>query len=131
MFRFLILLLIVVPAFEVGLLILSGYALGIWPTIILIIATGVLGAWLAKREGLQALKVAQLQMQQGQLPNNVMLDGLCILIGGVVLLTPGFLTDAFGFFLLIPKTRGYVKAFLTRIIQKMIRNGNFIIMTRR
>ncbi|GAE30116.1 FxsA family protein [Halalkalibacter hemicellulosilyticus] len=131
MFRFLILLLIVVPALEVGLLILSGYALGIWPTIILIISTGVLGAWLAKREGLQALKVAQLQMQQGQLPNNVILDGLCILVGGVVLLTPGFLTDAFGFFLLIPKTRGYVKAFLTRIIHKMIQNGNFIIMTRR
>ncbi|WP_368503574.1 FxsA family protein [Alkalihalophilus sp. As8PL] len=131
MFRILLLLIIIVPALEIAVLILSGNTIGIWPTIALIILTGILGAWLAKKEGLQAIRVAQLQTSQGQVPSSVMLDGLCILIGGVVLLTPGFITDAIGFFLLIPQTRGIAKAFLLKIFNKMIKNGNFIIMSRR
>lgn len=131
MFRILLLLIIIVPALEIAVLILSGNTIGVWPTIALIILTGVLGAWLAKKEGLQAIRVAQLQAGQGQLPSNVMLDGICILVGGVVLLTPGFITDAIGFFLLIPATRGIAKGFLLSIFNKMIKNGNFIIMSRR
>ncbi|MDV2684790.1 FxsA family protein [Alkalihalophilus lindianensis] len=131
MFRILLLLIIIVPALEIAVLILSGNTIGIWPTIALIILTGILGAWLAKKEGLQAIRVAQLQTSQGQVPSSVMLDGLCILIGGVVLLTPGFITDAIGFFLLIPQTRGIAKAFLLKIFNEMIKNGNFIIMSRR
>jgi UPF0716 protein FxsA len=131
MFRILLLLIIIVPALEIAVLIFSGNTIGIWPTIALIILTGILGAWLAKKEGLQAIRVAQLQTSQGQVPSSVMLDGLCILIGGVVLLTPGFITDAIGFFLLIPQTRGIAKAFLLKIFNKMIKNGNFIIMSRR
>lgn len=131
MFKILLLLIIIVPALEIAVIILSGNTIGIWPTIALIILTGILGAWLAKREGLQAIRVAQLQTSQGQVPSSVMLDGICILIGGVVLLTPGFITDAIGFFLLIPQTRGIAKAFLLKIFNKMIKNGNFIIMSRR
>ncbi|WP_332629084.1 FxsA family protein [Halalkalibacter flavus] len=131
MFRLLLLLIIIVPALEIAVLILSGNVLGVWPTILLIIATGVLGAWLAKKEGLQALRLAQLQTQQGQLPSAVILDGICILVGGVVLLTPGFITDAIGFFLLIPATRTIAKGFLLKMFNQMIKNGNFVIMTRR
>ncbi|MDV2885909.1 FxsA family protein [Alkalihalophilus pseudofirmus] len=131
MYRILLLLIIIVPALEIAVLILSGNTIGVWPTIALIILTGVLGAWLAKKEGLQAIRVAQLQASQGQLPSSVMLDGICILVGGVVLLTPGFITDAIGFFLLIPATRGIAKGFLLSIFNKMIKNGNFIIMSRR
>ncbi|MCL7747776.1 FxsA family protein [Halalkalibacter alkaliphilus] len=131
MFRLLLLLIIIVPALEIAVLILSGNILGVWPTILLIIATGVLGAWLAKKEGLQALRLAQLQTQQGQLPSGVILDGICILVGGVVLLTPGFITDAIGFFLLIPATRMIAKGFLLKMFNQMIKNGNFVIMTRR
>ncbi|GAE34115.1 FxsA family protein [Halalkalibacter akibai] len=131
MFRLLLLLIIIVPALEIAVLILSGNVLGVWPTILLIIATGVLGAWLAKKEGLQAIRLAQLQAQQGQLPSGVLLDGICILIGGVVLLTPGFITDAIGFFLLIPKTRTYAKALLLKLFHTMIKNGNFIVVNRR
>ncbi|MDT8859417.1 membrane protein FxsA [Alkalihalobacillus sp. MEB130] len=131
MFRLLLLLIIIVPALEIAVLILSGNVLGVWPTILLIIATGVLGAWLAKKEGLQALRLAQLQTQQGQLPSGVLLDGICILVGGVVLLTPGFITDAIGFFLLIPATRTIAKAFLLKLFHHMIKNGNFVIMTRK
>ncbi|WP_100373739.1 FxsA family protein [Bacillus sp. FJAT-45037] len=131
MFKILLLLIIIVPALEIAVLILSGNTLGVWPTIGLIIFTGVLGAWLAKKEGLQAIRLAQLQTSQGQLPSSVMLDGVCILIGGVVLLTPGFITDAIGFFLLIPITRGIAKGFLLSVFNKMIKNGNFIIMSKR
>ncbi|MFC0557912.1 FxsA family protein [Halalkalibacter alkalisediminis] len=131
MFRILLLLIIVVPALEIAVLILAGNVIGVWQTIFLIIATGVLGAWLAKKEGLQAVRLAQLQTQQGQLPSGVLLDGICILIGGVVLLTPGFITDAIGFFLLVPQTRTYAKALLLKIFNNMIKNGNFIILNRR
>ncbi|KHF41050.1 FxsA family protein [Halalkalibacter okhensis] len=131
MFRLLLLLIIIVPALEIAVLILSGNVLGVWPTILLIIATGVLGAWLAKKEGLQALRLAQLQTQQGQLPSGVILDGICILVGGVVLLTPGFITDAIGFFLLVPATRTIAKGFLLKLFNQMIKNGNFVIMTRK
>ncbi|MCM3715046.1 membrane protein FxsA [Alkalihalobacillus oceani] len=131
MFRFLLLLIIVVPALEIAVLLLSGRTIGVWPTILLIIATGILGAWLAKREGLQAIRLAQMQAQQGQVPSGVMLDGICILIGGLVLLTPGFITDAIGFFLLIPQTRTVAKALLLKIFHRLIKNGNFIIMSNR
>ncbi|MBU8905158.1 FxsA family protein [Desertibacillus haloalkaliphilus] len=129
--RILLLLIIIVPATEVGVLILSGNLIGIWPTVLLIILTGVLGAWLAKREGMQAIQLAQVQAQQGQIPSGMILDGICILIGGVVLLTPGFITDLFGFFLLVPQTRAIVKAFLQKLFEKMIKNGNFVFITRR
>ncbi len=120
------LLLIIVPALEIGLLVLSGNAIGVWPTILLIILTGILGAWLAKKEGLNTIRTAQLQMQNGEVPGKLVLDGICILVGGAVLLTPGFITDAVGFFLLIPYTRAIIKALLERIFAKLIQNGSII-----
>lgn len=124
--KWFVLLLIIVPAFEIGLLVLSGNTIGIWPTILLIILTGILGAWLAKKEGLNTIRTAQLQMQNGEVPGGLVLDGICILVGGAVLLTPGFITDAVGFFLLIPYTRGMIKALLQRIFAKLIQNGSVI-----
>ncbi|WP_096436073.1 FxsA family protein [Alteribacter populi] len=124
--RVFLLLLIIVPAIEIGVLILSGNLIGVIPTILLIILTGILGAALAKREGLNAIRSAQLQATQGQVPSGVLLDGICILVGGVVLLTPGFITDAFGFFLLVPKTRGIFKGFLQGIFERAIRSGNVV-----
>lgn len=121
-----LLLIILVPTLEIWVLILSGNTIGVPLTIILIILTGVLGAALAKKEGLNAIRTAQMQASQGQVPGGVLLDGLCILVGGVVLLTPGFITDLLGFCLLIPQTRGIFKAFFQRIFQKIIKSGNFI-----
>ncbi|MFA9558720.1 FxsA family protein [Evansella sp. AB-rgal1] len=125
------LLIVIIPALEIWVLIFSGNTIGVLPTIALIILTGILGAALAKREGINAIRSAQLQASQGQVPSGVILDGLCILVGGVVLLTPGFITDAFGFFLLIPQTRSIFKAFLQRIFEKMIRTGNVTFYTNR
>ncbi|MCT8137398.1 membrane protein FxsA [Anaerobacillus sp. CMMVII] len=130
MLRIFILLLIVVPALEIGVLVLSGNTIGIPWTILLVIFTGVLGAWLAKKEGLQTIRLAQLQLQQGQIPSGIILDGLCILVGGVVLLTPGFITDLIGFFLLIPSTRTIAKGFFQKVFDRMLKNGSIIINRR-
>ncbi|RKL66704.1 membrane protein FxsA [Salipaludibacillus neizhouensis] len=124
-----LLLLIVVPALEIFVLILSGNVIGIPMTIILIILTGILGATLAKKEGLNAIRTAQMQASQGQMPSGVLLDGICILVGGVVLLTPGFITDAIGFFLLIPQTRAVFKGFLLKFIQRAMKSGNVVFVS--
>lgn len=128
MFRILLALIIIVPALEIGLLILSGKTFGVFPTILLIIGTGVLGAWLAKKQGIQAIQYVQYQIQQGKMPGEVILDGLCILVGGVVLLTPGFITDAIGFLLLFPRTRKIIKPFIMRIIESLIKKNTITII---
>lgn len=125
--RYILLLLIIVPALEIGLLVLSGQAIGLIPTVLLIISTGILGAYLAKKQGIETLRKAQKDMQYGQLPGDAIIDGLCILVGGVVLLTPGFITDAIGFLLLLPPTRNLFKPFIYRLFKRWINNGNVII----
>ncbi len=130
MFRILFALIIIVPALEIGLLVFSGNTIGVWPTILLIIATGVIGAWLAKKQGLEVLRKAQEDISYGYPPANAIMDGICVLIGGTLLLTPGFITDALGFFLLLPPTRNTIKPLIGRIIQRMINNGQFTIIRR-
>lgn len=112
---------------EIGLLVLSGKTIGIWPTVILIILTGVVGAALAKKEGLETLLKAQEQMRHGKVPGTAILDGICILIGGIFLLTPGFISDTLGFLLLFPMTRKTFKPLILFFLKKMLDNGNFII----
>lgn len=124
--RYLLLLFIVTSALEIGLFILAGNVIGIWPTIGLIILTGILGSWLAKQQGGEVIRLAQVQMRNGDMPSTVILDGLCVLVGGVLLITPGFITDASGFLLLIPKTRAVIKMWLRKGIKKMIDRGTFI-----
>lgn len=131
MFRILLLLLIIIPAAEIGILIWSGNTFGIPVTILLIIATGIIGAWLARREGMETLKLAQIQLRSAQVPSDVLLDGVCILVGGTLLLTPGFITDTVGFLLLIPYTRSIFKIGMRRFIQKKINSGQFTFTIRR
>lgn len=126
--RLLVFLIIVIPALEIGFLLLSGKTIGVLPTILLIVLTGVVGAWLAKKQGIEALRKAQQQMQYGQIPNEAILDGLCILVGGLLLLTPGFITDITGFLLLFPISRNKIKPILLSIIRKMIDKNQFTII---
>ncbi|PLS16969.1 membrane protein FxsA [Bacillus sp. M6-12] len=126
--RYLLLILIIVPAFEIGTLVLSGRTIGYIPTILLIIATGIAGAYLAKKQGLETLQNAQLQMRTGQLPGEAVLDGICILAGACLLLTPGFLTDITGFILLLPLTRKMIKPVLLRFIRHRMINKNITII---
>ncbi|MFE8703737.1 FxsA family protein [Cytobacillus sp. FJAT-54145] len=126
--RYILLLLIIVPAAEIGVLLLSGRTLGIWTTITLIIITGIAGAYLAKNQGLETIRKAQRQLQYGQMPGEVILDGICILIGGTLLLTPGFITDTLGFLLLAPPTRKPFKVLLVKAFRNWIEKGNVTII---
>ncbi|QAS53958.1 FxsA family protein [Halobacillus litoralis] len=127
MFRWLLLFILIVPALEIGLLIWAGSYIGPWWVILLIISTGVLGAWLAKQQGLETIRNLQRSMSEGQMPKDALLDGACILVGGAVLLTPGFITDAVGFLLLIPTTRAPIKLFVKRAIEKALQKGTITI----
>ncbi|TDL77633.1 membrane protein FxsA [Rhodococcus qingshengii] len=126
--RYLALLIIVIPAIDIGVLLLSGKTIGFLPTIAFIILTGVVGAYLAKREGLQTIKRVQEQLSYGQIPGESLLDGICILIGATLLLTPGFITDVFGFFLLFPPSRKPFKLLMINALRKRIEKGNIKII---
>lgn len=126
--RYLALLIIVIPAIDIGVLLLSGKTLGLFPTIALIILTGVVGAYLAKREGLQTIRRAQEQLAYGQIPGESVLDGISILIGATLLLTPGFITDIVGFLLLFPPSRKLFKFFMKNSLRKKIERGNIKII---
>jgi UPF0716 protein FxsA len=122
--RWLVILFILIPAIEITLLIWTGQAIGALNTFIIIILTGILGAALAKKEGAEVLRLTQVQLRNGEIPSQSILDGLCILAGGIVLLTPGFVTDLFGFILLIPYTRAIIKLWLKNWFLKHMQNGN-------
>ena len=123
--RIFLLIVIVISAMEIGLFILSGKVIGVWPTVGLIILTGLIGAWLAKRQGAEVLRLAQIQLRNGDLPSEAILDGICVLAGGVMLLAPGFITDTCGFLLLIPWTRTVMKIWMRRGLRRIIRRGRF------
>ena len=108
MFLRLLLLFTIVPLVELFLLVKLGTVVGVGPTVALVIFTGVLGAWLARQQGLGVLRRLSEDLAVGRLPAEALIDGLLILIAGAVLLTPGLLTDALGFFLLVPQSRAVV-----------------------
>lgn len=78
----------------------------------IVILTGIVGAFIARREGLSIFKQTQNQLAQGKLPKDTLIEGLCVLIGGILLLTPGILTDLFGFSLLFPLTRIFYREYI-------------------
>ena len=109
MFLRLLLLFTVVPLVELFLLVKLGTVIGIGATVLIVICTGVLGAWLARWQGLGVLRRLTEDMNEGRLPADALIDGLLILIAGAVLLTPGLITDALGFLLLVPQGRAVVR----------------------
>lgn len=123
MFARILLLFIVVPLVELALLIKVGQLVGVWPTISLVILTGIAGASLAKHEGLSVLRRIERELEFGRLPTTELLDGFLILAGGLLLLTPGFITDTIGFLCLLPPTRILVRAWIRRRFEEMIRKG--------
>lgn len=123
MFGRLLLLFIITPLVELLLLIEIGKAIGTLEVILLTIVTGIAGAALAKSQGFSTLRKIQQEMAEGRIPASNLMDGLMILIGGILLLTPGILTDLFGLFLLIPWSRILLKKILTRWIIHQIEKG--------
>ena len=107
----------VIPIIEIYLLIEIGAMFGALTAVTLVILTGFLGAFLARMQGLQTLYRIQESLREGRMPSGELLDALLIVIAGLVLLTPGFLTDSAGFLLLIPSTRNSIKYWLRRQIE--------------
>ena len=102
----------IIPILEIYLLIEIGSMFGALTAVTLVILTGFLGAFLARIQGLQTLSRIQESLREGRMPSGELLDALLIVIAGLVLLTPGFLTDSAGFLLLIPFTRNSIKYWL-------------------
>ncbi|TWT46657.1 FxsA family protein [Botrimarina hoheduenensis] len=110
----LMLLFVILPLVEFSLLYRLGQAWGLVPTIALVLFTGVLGAALARWQGMLTLWRIRTELSAGRTPTDALLDGALILVAGAVLITPGILTDALGFALLVPVTRTLVKRWLRR-----------------
>ena len=119
----LLLLFILVPATELALLIEIGSRIGTINTLLLIVVTGVLGASLASRQGLAVLRQIQDETVRGQMPASAIVDGVIILVAGIVLMTPGILTDILGFLCLIPATRSLIKGRLWQMIERAVHNN--------
>ncbi len=101
-------LFLVVPIVEIFLLIQVGSVIGAWWTILCVVGTAVIGAYLLRQQGLSTLARFQKNMSSGVVPAKEILEGIALLIGGGLLMTPGFFTDTVGFLCLIPVTRGFI-----------------------
>ena len=113
----LLLLFIVVPIVELYFLIKVGSIIGVIPTILIVIGTAVLGTALLRQQGLATLQRYQQSLSSGRLPAQEMIEGLALVFGGALLLTPGFVTDIIGFLCLIPITRQAVIRWLLKRVR--------------
>jgi len=108
----LLILFVTVPIIELWILLDIGRAIGSLPTILLIILTGIVGAYLTKLQGLITIRKIRENLRGGIMPSEELIDGLLIVLAGGFLITPGLLTDFSGFLLLIPKSRNVIKRYL-------------------
>jgi UPF0716 protein FxsA len=110
----LVLLFIVVPIAELALLIQVGQLIGVWWTILLLIADALLGSWLLRTQSRAAWRRFNDALADGRVPHREVVDGVLVIFGGVLLLTPGFITDVFGLLFLFPPTRVLLRGLLVR-----------------
>ena len=116
----LVLAFIVVPLAEIYVLIQVGQAIGPWWTILILVADSILGTWLIRREGGRAWRALQSALSSGRMPARELADGALILIGGTLMLAPGFVTDAFGILLILPFTRPVARRLLTAVVARRL-----------
>lgn len=113
-----------VPALELYLLFKVGAQFGALNTIFIIIATGILGAALAKSQGLHLINSVQKELNDGKIPANEIIQGFCVFGGGLLLLTPGFVTDILGFCMILPGPRNFMAFMLKKWFERAVKNGN-------
>jgi UPF0716 protein FxsA len=118
---FLLLAFILVPVLEIYVIIQVGHAIGALPTVLLLLVDGLVGAAIVRREGAKAWGSLRESVASGRLPTREIADGACIVLGGALLLSPGFVTDVFGLFLVLPFTRPLARRFLARAMGRRIR----------
>ncbi len=117
----LLLLFIALPAAELALLIEIGSRIGTVQTLLLIVVTGFAGAALARSQGLRVVREVQQRLERGEMPADSLVDGVLILLASALLVTPGVLTDVFGFLCLVPGFRAWVKRELVRRFERAVR----------
>jgi UPF0716 protein FxsA len=125
MLAYLIVLFTLIPIIELALLIKVGTYIGVMNTITLVMVTGVAGAFLARSQGLKVVTAMQRDLAGGLMPADALFDGFMVLAGGLLLLTPGFITDGIGFVMLLPYTRVLIKGWIKKKIKQMIEDGRF------
>lgn len=119
----LVLAFLVVPLLEIYMLVQVGQVIGVWWTILLLVADSVLGAWLIRREGGRAWVGLNEALASGRMPARELADGGLILVGGTLMLAPGFVTDLFGMVLILPFTRPLMRRVLTQVVTRRLLVG--------
>jgi UPF0716 protein FxsA len=119
----LVLLFIVLPIAELYVIIQVGQEIGVWWTLALLIADSFVGAALARSQGRAAWRAFNLALAEGRVPARETFDGAMIILGGALLLTPGFITDVFGILLLLPPTRAMLRGLVTRLLRGRVAVG--------
>ncbi|MBP1729516.1 MAG: FxsA cytoplasmic rane protein [Deltaproteobacteria bacterium] len=122
----LFLLFAIVPVIEVWLIIKVGRVIGPLPTVAILLAISLAGAWLARSQGFRLIAAIRDELAAGRLPAAHILDGAFVLAGGILLLTPGFFTDLVGLALLFPPSRRFLKLWLGIWLENRLRRGNFV-----
>ena len=121
----LILLFTIIPLIELYLLIQVGRYLGSFQTIMIVLITGITGGLLARSQGLSVQRQIRVDLQNGIIPTDSLIDGFFILIAATLLITPGMITDVFGFILMIPFFRGWLKKRVKEILKRKFESGKF------
>jgi UPF0716 protein FxsA len=111
---------VVVPLLEISALIVVGNLIGPWWTILLLVADSIVGGWLIRREGARAWAALNQALTNGTMPARELADGALILIGGTLMLTPGFVTDILGLVLILPFTRPVGRRLLTQVVSRRL-----------
>ena len=124
MFFKLFILFTLVPVIELWLLIRVGSIIGFFPTIGIVVLTGIIGAWMARIQGLSVISELNTSVAQGRVPGKELVNAVLVFVGGALLLTPGFVTDILGFSMIMPGTRDAISAFLMSYFSKKVQNGD-------
>jgi UPF0716 protein FxsA len=111
---------IAVPILEIYVIIQVGQVIGAWWTIALLIADSIFGSWLIRREGRRAWQALTFAIESGRMPATELADGGLILVGGTLMLSPGFVTDIVGIVLILPFTRPLARRLLTRVVARRL-----------
>jgi UPF0716 protein FxsA len=119
----LVLLFVLTPLVELAILVYLGTVIGALYTVLIVVGTGILGAFMARVQGLAALSRIRSSIERGIIPSNELFDGALILAGGLLLLTPGIITDIVGFIVLVPQTRRIIGRWLRSFIRRRIERG--------
>jgi UPF0716 protein FxsA len=111
------------PIIEIYVIVQVGQAIGAWPTVALLLIESAIGVWLLRREGSRAWAELRLALNQARVPARELADAALVLIGGVLLITPGFVTDVVGFFCVLPVTRPLARRLLLAYTSRRVARG--------